>query len=114
MGWFVSGKRKCRRDSSFKVATMTPESWQKVKEIFHAALELGVDERFLFLSNACGSDTRLRQEVESLIRAHEQSGEFIDSPAYEIAADMLISDEAELSIGQRLGPYEIISTLGKG
>src|SRR5215471_716858 len=92
---------------------MTPESWEKMKEIFHKALALTPAERPAFLSEACREDVKLIKDVESLIRVHEQSGQFIDVPAFEIAADMLSSD-VELVVGQRVGPYEIIAPLGKG
>ena len=46
---------------------MKPERWQKVEEIYHAALEREPDQRATFLNEACGSDEGLRQEVESLL-----------------------------------------------
>ncbi len=55
----------------------------------------------------------LRQEVESLIASHEKDGSFIDSPAYEAAAELLTTGK-DLIVGQRVGHYQILSTLGKG
>lgn len=92
---------------------MATEHWQKVKEIFQAALERAPGERSAFLSEACGNEGSLRQEVESLLAAHEKEGSFIDSPAYQVAAEMLSADQ-ELKAGQIVGHYEILSTLGKG
>lgn len=92
---------------------MTPERWQKVKEIFEAALKVEPAQRSLFLSRACGSDDNLRLEVESLIAAHEKDGSFIDAPAYEAAAELLRGDQ-ELKVGRRIANYEILSTLGRG
>jgi serine/threonine protein kinase len=92
---------------------MTPERWQQVKEIFHSALQHEPAQRSVFLSSACGGDELLRQEVESLISAHEKDGSFIDSPAYVVAAEILTTGK-ELIVGQRVGHYEILSTLGKG
>jgi len=92
---------------------MTPERWQKVKEIFDAALKYEPAQRSPFLSRACGGDEDLRQEVESLIASHEKTGTFIDSPAYEAAAEVL-ADHQELKAGRRIANYEILSTLGKG
>jgi serine/threonine protein kinase len=91
---------------------MSPERWQRVKEIFQEALERAPGERSAFLAGECGGDEALRREVESLIASHEKDGSFIDSPAFEVAADMLTSDH-ELT-GQNIGHYEILSTLGKG
>src|SRR5689334_6700443 len=65
---------------------MTPERWQQVKEIFNSAITHRPEERGLFISQACSGDEELRSEVESLIASHEQSGSFIDQPAFEAAA----------------------------
>ncbi|HMF55769.1 MAG TPA: protein kinase, partial [Pyrinomonadaceae bacterium] len=93
---------------------MTPERWQQVKEIFNAVLEREAGQRSAFLSKACGEDLSLRQEVESLISSHEQDGSFIDSPAYEVAAELIVEQQADLKTGQGIGPYEVLSTLGRG
>ena len=92
---------------------MTPERWQKVKEIFHSAIDRAPGERALFLANACGGDASLRTEVESLIAAHEKDGSFIDAPAYQASAAILTSQQ-ELAMDQKIGPYQILSRLGKG
>jgi eukaryotic-like serine/threonine-protein kinase len=93
---------------------MTPERWQQVKNLFHSALERESNDRALFLEEACAGDVLLRREVESLIASHEQSGGFIDSPAYEVGAELLTEDQAETLVGQRLAHYEILALLGSG
>jgi Tol biopolymer transport system component len=93
---------------------MTPERWQRVKEIFQSALQLAPSERSVYLASACGDDKELRQEVESLIASHEKSGEFIDSPAYVAAAEMIVDDKAELNPGQTIAAYRIVSFIGRG
>ena len=93
---------------------MTPERWQKVKGIFQAALERAPGERSAFLLEACGADESLRKEVESLLASHEKDGSFIDSPAYEAAAELIVNEKAELKPGQVIGSYEIISFISRG
>jgi serine/threonine protein kinase/TolB-like protein/Tfp pilus assembly protein PilF len=93
---------------------MTPERWQRVKEIFDAALQIEPAKRSAFLSNACGGDDDLRNEVETLIASHEKDGSFIDAPAYEAAAEQIVNNQAELKAGQTIGHYEVLSTLGRG
>jgi hypothetical protein len=44
-----------------------------------------------------------------LIASHEKDGSFIDSPAYEAAAELIVNEKAELKPGQVIGSYEIIS-----
>jgi hypothetical protein len=74
---------------------MTPERWQQVKEIFNSAIMYRPEERASFISQACSGDDALRSEVESLIASHEQSGSFIDEPAFAQAAAFLAHDNSE-------------------
>ena len=46
---------------------LTAERWQKIKELFHAALEREPNERRAFLDEACAGDKEIRREVESLL-----------------------------------------------
>jgi hypothetical protein len=62
----------------------------------------------IFLDKTCGDDAALREEVESLLRAHEQAGSF----AEHAAADGLAG--RPLQRDDRLGSYEIIELLGAG
>ena len=96
-----------------RVGMTTKENWQQIKELFHFALELAPRERAAYLDKACTGNDSLRQEVESLLKVHEKTGDFIDSPAYEVAAEMLASGE-EFKSGDTLGHYEIRHVLGEG
>ena len=93
---------------------MNREHWQEVKELFHAVLERAPAERAAFLDKACQGDESMRREVQSLIRAHEEEGSFIDSPAYEVAAELLADDGADSLAGQQINHYRILSPLGAG
>jgi hypothetical protein len=93
---------------------MTPERWQQVKEIFNSAIAYGPEERSSFISQACLGDEELRGEVESLIASHEQSGSFIDQPAFEVAASLLGGERAELAPGYTIDSYEVISFISRG
>ncbi len=54
------------------------------QSIFLAALEItNATQRSDYLDQACAGDTLLRSQVESLIAAHERSGQFLDVPALE-------------------------------
>src|SRR5438132_123190 len=93
---------------------MTSERWQKVKEIFQAVLERAPEDRSAFLARTCGEDESLRKEVESLIASHEKTGTFIDAPAYEAAAELIMNDKAQMKPGQEIGAFEIISFISRG
>ena len=55
----------------------------------------------------------MRRAVESLIKSHEETGNFVDKPAFQAAADMLI-DRIEFTPGQQLAHYRIVSKIGEG
>jgi len=93
---------------------MTSERWQKVKEIFQAALNRAPAEREVFVSDACGGDEELRKEVESLMSSDGRSGTFLDSPAYEAAAEMIVDGKSGLKQGGTLGSYQILSFISRG
>ncbi|MEP6819910.1 MAG: protein kinase [bacterium] len=87
-----------------------PQSWQEIDRIFAAALEREPAERPAFLDEACGGDEQLRKEVESLI-AHDVPESLVGSSAVEEATRLL---RIGLLAGERIGPYQIIRSLGAG
>src|SRR5436190_1927325 len=92
---------------------MTPEQWQKIESILQEALDLPPQERRAYVSEACGEDTELMSEVDSLTDAFDQSGDFIEAPALELDAEV-IANFGETKIGEEIGPYRIIARLGVG
>ena len=57
--------------------------WHQVDKVLEAALEREPGERAAFLDQACAGDEALRQEVEELLKAHEQAGSFLSPPTLE-------------------------------
>src|SRR5262245_57571331 len=92
---------------------MTPEQWKKLDALFHEALELEKEAREAHLAKVCGDDGQLREEAEKLIAAHERDGSFIDSPIFAETAGAP-DDRIESPIGRHIGPYRVISELGRG
>ena len=95
----------------------TSERWSLIKRIFQDALEREPGERDAFLDAACTGDHSLRQEVDSLLRAFEEAGSYLDGP---LGADELptlglddVPDDNDELPGQ-IGPYKILSLLGEG
>ena len=93
---------------------MNQAHWQQVKNLFHAALEREPSGRSVFLEQACSGDHALRSEVESLIESFERTGDFIDAPAYELAAQSLVEQESAMTPGQLVGSYRLVSLIGRG
>jgi serine/threonine protein kinase/cytochrome c-type biogenesis protein CcmH/NrfG len=92
---------------------MKPESWRRITDLYHETIARRPEERSSFLEQACNGDEELRTQVERLVRSHEQSGDFIDAPAFETAPELLMGEPAHL-VGQRIGHYRIESLLGRG
>jgi serine/threonine protein kinase len=93
---------------------MTPERWQQVEQIYHAALEAQPAARSAFLDEACKGDSELRREVASLLDAHHPDGLFLESNALELAARELADEIQRAAPGQRRGSYVLVSLLGAG
>lgn len=92
---------------------MTPERWQRVKELFNAASALGAKERAAFLDRECAGDDELRAEAESLLESDDDDS-FMESPAVEDVAADLFGDEEKPQPGQKIGRYEIAALAGEG
>jgi serine/threonine-protein kinase len=88
---------------------MTPERWQRVKELFEAALELEPAQRASFLQSGEHDEAVIR-EVESLLSSCEEATGFMNTPA---AANWSAA-QPKLSAGQRFNHYEIVSLVGEG
>ena len=102
---------------------MNPEGWQRIEELYHAALEREESQRLGFLEQACAGDEALRREVESLLSFHKQAESFIEAPALEEAARSLASNGATSTqsdevaarlVGKTVSHYRIVQKLGSG
>ena len=105
------------------------DQWRRVNELFHAALERPDAERAPFVAQQAGENTALRDEVLSLIEAHDRAGQaFLESPAHARDDDADLADadlvgpelqlgagaRAALSPGEQVGSYRIERELGRG
>jgi serine/threonine protein kinase len=98
------------------------EQWQQLETLFHQALQRAPKDRMEFLDVACGGNKALRRELESLLATHEAGGSLLENPATDLAAEWAQANrprpapqnsQPEL-MPQTLGPYQILSQLGKG
>jgi non-specific serine/threonine protein kinase/serine/threonine-protein kinase len=88
---------------------MTAERWQSVKEILYQALRLPEAERPAFLDQACAAEPELRQEIESLLAAHDGDSSFLTvRPAFEMP------NLPEEMPEQNIGPYRVVEEIGRG
>jgi len=77
--------------------------WDRVQEIFHAALARQPVERARYLTEACGDDHQLREEVLSLLAAHERGGPVRDP-----------TEPGAPELPGRIGEFRILEKLGEG
>src|SRR5213592_3023011 len=92
---------------------MHAERWQSCTEIFNIAVEQPPNERAAFLERSCDGDEALRRKVELLLKYHDTAGDFIKSPAFQVAPELLVGDPEAL-IGQKIGHYKISESIGTG
>ena len=88
---------------------MTPERWQQITGMFHAALLRSPGQRGTFLQDACGADESLRSELEAMLAAHDRAGDPGSIPAVAVSEQML-----RLQSGSAVGRYKIDALIGAG
>jgi len=95
---------------------MTPERWQRVKGLLATVLETDRSERPAYLDKVCAGDAWLRAELENLLAAGEEA----DAGLPTLGATTGPAPEpgsvapANVRIGRRLGPYQIVEEIGLG
>lgn len=87
--------------------------WQRVKDVFQAAVELPIGERAAWLEHACGDDLALRAEVASLLAADAEHDGAIEH-AVVAAIEDVAGDTGTTMIGRRIGAWQIVDELGRG
>ena len=55
------------------------QQWQTLKDLFHRAIEVPIEERAKFIDLHSGGEPWLKAELESLIEAHEKEGPFMEA-----------------------------------
>jgi hypothetical protein len=86
---------------------MESDNWARVKQIVNECLDLDAAGRKGHIARACGGDTSLVAEVESLLASYEQVGDFLETPA-------LDAEHERIQKGRRIGNYQIRETIVQG
>jgi serine/threonine protein kinase/Tol biopolymer transport system component len=87
---------------------VTPERWQRIKEIFQSAAQLPPADRDAWVAAQTTGDIELRNEIEEMLRYVSGAG-LLDTPAWEG-----LRIETGIEPGAHLGPYEILAEVGSG
>ncbi|HSB29031.1 MAG TPA: protein kinase [Pyrinomonadaceae bacterium] len=97
---------------------MDPDLWKQVDALLEEALALPHQDRKPFAIQAAGDNSKLREEVLSLLDAQSQASNFMERSAMKVAAAALAKDQnlttSFLHVGRRLGAYKIEKLLGTG
>jgi serine/threonine protein kinase len=93
---------------------MDAARYEKAGRVFHAAADVPRDRRAALVAEMCASDEELRRDVESLLASHDEAGEFIDTPAIEIAAALIAEDDTAYPRPSRVGHYEVTRLIARG
>src|SRR5258708_1484621 len=89
---------------------MDSARWIEIKELFMTAFDLSGEERAAFLDN-CEAD--LRPELERLLKADVEGGDFIDEPAM-VEIGLVENELTDIYIGKQIDAYKILREIGQG
>ena len=101
-----------------------PLEWEELRALFEGALERAPKERAAFLDHHTKGEPDLRREIESLLAAHQNGGQFLSTPALGPPArdrsprssqsHPSSPGEPRLAAGSSLGVFTILEPLGAG
>ena len=86
---------------------------KRIKPIFSEALEKRGADRESYLNKVCGEDLDLKAEVEALLKANEEAGNFLDVPPVDSALTFDDSPVSEAP-GTTIGRYKLLEKIGEG
>jgi serine/threonine-protein kinase len=89
---------------------MDKDRWLRLSALFHEASELPPDAVNEFLAAACGADEELRREVLGLLNAAADPSSDVE----DIVDKASMSWRSTLPADQHIGPYRILSHIGRG
>jgi eukaryotic-like serine/threonine-protein kinase len=107
---FVIGSAKRTSPAEFRRQCDVKAPHPDAKLIFGEALRLSVPaERRAYLDGVCSGNEALREDVESLLRAYEQAGDFLGQARQFPPADPGIE-----RTGIMIGRYKLLEKIGEG
>ena len=84
------------------------------RTIFEHALDFASGaEREAYLEDACAGKPEMRAQVDSLLKAHNDVGSFLDGPAFDAQRTAPMEPISEQP-GTIIGPYKLLEQIGEG
>jgi hypothetical protein len=89
---------------------MKQTDWQEIEPILAFVLELPEEQRPAQIEQLCAGNSSLRNEVLSLLAAHNRAGSFLEMKT-QISSD---SAQDPSLVSKQLGPYRLLEPIGHG
>ncbi len=97
---------------------MTPQEFERIRELFLAARKLDPSERAEYLDQACASEPNLRPEVEALLDHQDNPNDLLERPSrfagLRSELEQVFQTTDAEPVPERIGRYSILGTLGGG
>jgi serine/threonine protein kinase len=93
---------------------MTSDEWERLRQLFHDALDRSPEERAALLRQLPAGEERIRRELASLLASEPDAEGFLAVSAMEALRGADPTAAPALSAGTRLGPFQILEPLGSG
>lgn len=93
---------------------METANWEKLENIFHAALEIPFGERKKYLVRECAGNNRLFTEVEALIDSFEKESYFLEESVLEFGFSAIHETTKDKLKNKNIGSYLVEEKIGEG
>ncbi len=92
---------------------MKPQDWERCKQIFCDALELGLEERILLVERECSGEPELRLQVLEMLGSATDDSSLLDiNAAEQVVGSPRLAQP--LIPGDILGRYRVLRPIGQG
>ncbi len=93
---------------------MTPELWERIKPLYHAALQMPEEARTGFVAEVCQEDSQIKEELTMLLKAHSDETGAVDTPSARLR-DLFPEEGKSFSVGEViLDRFRIVRYVGGG
>ncbi|HSM35866.1 MAG TPA: protein kinase [Longimicrobiales bacterium] len=90
------------------------DRWEELDRLLERALELPASERDAKLEALCGGNAELEVALRALLAASEAPGRVSEGPTARLVTEALEEAAPADGLPERIGPYRVLSLLGRG